>query len=107
MVRQEPQASHNDGSETFSAWGAKTGGSAIKRVPKNPSEQAWGLAKSSASVEGTFTTQAGQQKPACPFPSGISAPQTPAPSSSSGILALMKLYQAGGTRKQCFVAMAT
>ena len=79
----------------------------MKRVTKNPSEQAWGLAKSSAGVEGTFTTRAGQQKPACSFPSGIRALQTPAPSSSSVSRALVKLYQAGGTCKQCSVAMAT
>lgn len=80
-MRQEPQASRGDGSETFSAQGAKTGGSAVKQVTKNPSEQAWGLAKSSADAESAFTTRAGQQNPACPIPSGsaLSRPLLPPP----------------------------
>lgn len=110
MGRQEPQASRGDGSETCSAQGAKRGGSAVAQVTNTPrcSEQAWGSAKASADAEGAFTTRAGWQKLMYPFPSGISALQVPAPSSSSwGSWALMTLCQAGGTRKQRSVAMAT
>lgn len=66
MVRQEPQASHGDGSEASSA-----------------REQRWE-----------------------DLPWNV-LPKSPAPSSSLGSQALMNLYQAAGTQKQCSVVMAT
>lgn len=70
--------SHRVGSpETFSAWGAGMGGSARNMCQEDPLRADVGIAKSLSDIRGTSPTQAGQPKPAHPFPD-------PAPSSSSG-----------------------
>ena len=92
----------------LSPHGERSGRICHKTCSETPSEHAWGLAESSAGGEGPFAAWAGGRSQRAPS-LGISALQTPAPSSSSssGSRALRKPRQAGGTRQPCSVAMAT